>query len=33
MAGRHLKPVPDNFHTALAQAAAQGYAHIVKELY
>jgi hypothetical protein len=34
-AGRHLKPVLDNFHTALAQAAIQGYAHnhMVKELY
>src|SRR5467141_340217 len=24
-AGRHLKQVPENFHTALAKAAAQGY--------
>ncbi|KAN0068595.1 Ankyrin repeat-containing domain protein [Elaphomyces granulatus] len=29
-AGRHLKQVLDNFHTALAQAAARGYAHIVE---
>jgi ankyrin repeat protein len=31
-AGRHLKQVPDNFHTALALAASDGYAHIVKAL-
>jgi hypothetical protein len=31
-AGRHLKQVPDNFHTALAQATTRGYAHIVKAL-
>jgi ankyrin repeat protein len=31
-AGHCLKQVPDNFHTALAEAAARGYAHIVKAL-
>jgi ankyrin repeat protein len=31
-AGSHLKRVPDNFHTALAHAASQGYADIVKAL-
>ncbi|KAN0068712.1 Ankyrin repeat-containing domain protein [Elaphomyces granulatus] len=31
-AGRHLKQVPDSFHTALAVAASQGYADIVEAL-
>jgi len=31
-ASRHLKQVPDNFQTALAQAAERGYAHIVEAL-